>query len=57
LFDAAIRPSTLDDEYWRASDGVGPPSEGGTRIGYDQPKSPELFPADQVPDGASVVAA
>jgi hypothetical protein len=56
LFDAAIRPSTLDEEYRRATDGAGPPSDGGTRIGYDQAKSPELPPAVQLPEGARLVA-
>src|SRR5437763_8478173 len=56
LFEAAIRPSTLDDEYDRPTEGAGPPSEGGMRIGYDQEKLPELPPADQVPEEVRLVA-
>jgi hypothetical protein len=56
LLVAAIRPSTLEEEYPSEIDGAGPPSDGGSRIGYVQEKSPEFPPADQVADGDSVVA-
>jgi hypothetical protein len=36
--------------------GAGPPTAGGTRIGYDQLKSPEFPPALHDPDGDRDVA-
>src|SRR5688572_32317678 len=56
LLLAACRPSTDCEEYARPTDGAGPPGGGGTRIGYDQAKFPELPPAVQVDETCSGVA-
>src|SRR2546430_882867 len=40
LFEAAIRPATVADEYDSASDGTGPPTDAGVRSAQFPRKSP-----------------
>src|SRR5687767_569188 len=56
LLVALVRPSTVDDEYDRASCGSSPPGAGGTRSGYDQVKSPLCPETCQPAEGDSGLA-
>src|SRR6478735_8763212 len=56
LFEAAVRPSTLWEEYLSSTLGTRSPGTAGIPMSVDQLKDPVELPAFQAPDGCRGVA-